>query len=76
MIGNMRGERSVFKQSIGRWHFDLFLVLMFLCHAGLLVGVLLKMPSAGSQSMWIVLWLFMYGAAWVATWPAEDGFMV
>lgn len=67
MIGNMRGECRMFKRPIGRWHFDVFLAFMFVFHVGLLVGVLLRMPGASSTSMWIVLWLFMYGAAWVAT---------
>lgn len=49
---------------------------MFVCNVGLLAGVLFRMPDSGSQSMWVVLWLLMYGAAWVATGPAEDGFMV
>lgn len=76
MIGNMGGERKVLKRTIRRWHFDVFLAFMFVCHAGRLVGVLLRMPGAGNQSVWIVLWLLMYGVAWVATWSAEDVCMV
>jgi hypothetical protein len=76
MIGNMKGERRVFGKTIGRWHFDVFLAVMFVAHVGLLVGVLLGMPGAGSAVLWIGLWLLMFGAAWIATWPADDGFMV
>lgn len=63
MIGNMRGERRILKLSSGRWHFDVFLAFMFVYQVRILVGVLLRMPGAGSTSMWIVLWLFMYDGA-------------
>jgi hypothetical protein len=72
MIGNMRGERIIFGKTIGRWHFDIFLAAMFVAHVGLLIGILLRIPSAGGFIMWTTLWLLMYGAAWIATWPALD----
>ena len=71
----MSGKRKLFGKLVGRWHFDVFLVTMFVIHVLLLIGILLRMPGAGSAVIWIALWLLMFGAAWVATWPAEDGSM-
>jgi hypothetical protein len=73
MIGNMKGERRIFGKTIGRWHFDIFLATMFVAHVGLLIGILLRIPSAGGFVTWTALWLLMYGVAWIATWPALDG---
>jgi uncharacterized membrane protein len=70
-IGNMTGQRRVLGHLVGRWHYDIFLLANLVIHAGLLIGVVLKMPGAAYSSLWIVMWILMFGAAWIATWPPE-----
>jgi hypothetical protein len=76
-IGNMSGYRRVLGINLSRWHYDVFLLVNLVVHACILVGVVLRMPGAASGTVWIVMWLLMFGAAWIATWPPEsDGSMV
>jgi hypothetical protein len=71
-IGNMSGQRRVFGKLVGRWHYDIFLLVNLVVHVGILVFVVLKIPIAASDTLWILMWLAMFAAAWVATWPAEN----
>ncbi|KAF2428906.1 hypothetical protein EJ08DRAFT_315286 [Tothia fuscella] len=76
-IGNLTGQRKVLGHLFGRWHYDIFLLFNLVVHIALLNGVFFRMPGAAYSSLWIVMWLAMFGAAWIATWPPEnDGSVV
>lgn len=70
-VGNMSGQRRVLGRLVGRWHYDIFLLANLIIHLGLLIGVVLRIPGAAYSSLWIVMLLLLFGAAWVATWPPE-----
>jgi hypothetical protein len=71
-IGNMSGYRRVLGKLVGRWHYDVFLLVNLVVHVGIIFGVVFKMPFAASETLWIFMWLAMFAAAWVATWQPES----
>ena len=71
-IGNASGHRKVLGVVMGRLGFDMFLLTMFLLHVGIFFVTVFFNLSIISLVIWIFLWLLLFGAAWVCTWPAEE----
>ncbi|KAK1987280.1 hypothetical protein LZ30DRAFT_580349 [Colletotrichum cereale] len=72
VIGQAEGRRKVLGVMVGRWHFDIFLLLAAFIHAALLVGSFVGLGTAGGQATWLIMWLLIFLVAWIGTWPAEQ----
>ncbi|KAF4892275.1 hypothetical protein CGCF415_v013055 [Colletotrichum fructicola] len=71
VIGQAEGRRKVFGIMLGRLHFDIFLLVTAFIHAALLVGSFFGLGSGGGYATWLIMWLLIFGVAWICTWPAE-----
>ncbi|KAK7449922.1 hypothetical protein CaCOL14_010143 [Colletotrichum acutatum] len=71
VIGQAEGRRKVLGVMVGRWHFDIFLLVTAFIHASILVGSIIGFGNGGRYATWLIMWLLIFGVAWVATWPAE-----
>ncbi|KAF6821747.1 hypothetical protein CMUS01_11360 [Colletotrichum musicola] len=71
-IGQAEGRRKVLGIMVGRWHLDVFLLVIAFIHAALLIGSFFGLGSAGGYATWLIMWLLIFGVAWVCTWPAEQ----
>ncbi|GJC83305.1 hypothetical protein ColLi_06143 [Colletotrichum liriopes] len=72
VIGQAEGRRKVLGIMVGRWHFDIFLLVTAFIHAALLVGSFFGLGSAGGYATWLIMWLLIFLVAWIGTWPAEQ----
>ncbi|GKT40565.1 uncharacterized protein ColSpa_00746 [Colletotrichum spaethianum] len=72
VIGQSEGRRKVLGIMVGRWHFDIFLLVTAFIHAALLVGSFFGLGSAGGHATWLIMWLLIFLVAWIGTWPAEQ----
>ncbi|KAF2020880.1 hypothetical protein BU24DRAFT_456907 [Aaosphaeria arxii CBS 175.79] len=72
VIGEARGWRKVLGLRVGRWHFDIFLIFAALAHIGILIGWFFGLGNAGATGTWMIMWLLIFGAAWVATWQPDE----
>ncbi|TKW48893.1 hypothetical protein CTA1_4417 [Colletotrichum tanaceti] len=72
VIGQAEGRRKVLGVMVGRWHFDIFLLVTAFIHAALLVGSFFGLGSAGGYATWLIMWLLLFLVAWIGTWPAEQ----
>ncbi|OLN97019.1 hypothetical protein CCHL11_02030 [Colletotrichum chlorophyti] len=71
VIGQADGRRKVLGIMIGRWHLDIFLIVTAFIHGLILIGSFLGLGSAGGHATWLIMWLLIFGVAWICTWPAE-----
>ncbi|KAF2870629.1 hypothetical protein BDV95DRAFT_495891 [Massariosphaeria phaeospora] len=69
-IGDAVGWRRVLGVRVGRWHFDAFLFALALVHVGMFVGAFF-FGGFALGLWWVVMWLIIFGGAWVATWAPE-----
>ncbi|KAK6213489.1 hypothetical protein QIS74_09491 [Colletotrichum tabaci] len=72
VIGQAEGRRKVLGVMVGRWHFDVFLLVTAFIHAALLIGSFFGLGSAGGHATWLIMWLLIFLVAWIGTWPAEQ----
>ncbi|KAF1992768.1 hypothetical protein P154DRAFT_452051 [Amniculicola lignicola CBS 123094] len=75
-IGDAKGDRMVLGMRVGRWHFDVFLLVAALIHVGILVGFFFGLGVAGTAGTWTAMWLLIFAVAWIATWDAEPNSQV
>ncbi|KAI1770680.1 hypothetical protein F4818DRAFT_257037 [Hypoxylon cercidicola] len=71
-IGEAQGTRKVFGMSMGRWHFDIFLFLSALIHAGFLLGYFTAMGKMGFFVSWYGMWILIFAVAWITTWTPDE----
>lgn len=64
------GEVRCFTR-LGAPHFNAFMIVIAIIHTGFLVGFFVGLPIIASRSIWILLWLCIIGAGWVASWQPE-----
>jgi predicted PurR-regulated permease PerM len=55
----------------GRWHFDVFLLIMAIVHIIIFVSAFFWKDGGGVWGAWLAMWLLIFGAAWVTTWEPE-----
>ncbi|KAH7126580.1 hypothetical protein B0J11DRAFT_281027 [Dendryphion nanum] len=69
VIGDAKGTRKVFGFNVERLHFDIFLALFAVIHIGVFISAFFD--NGGSLVSWLVMWLIIFGVAWIATWAPE-----
>ncbi|KAF2184226.1 hypothetical protein K469DRAFT_688728 [Zopfia rhizophila CBS 207.26] len=70
-IGEAQGHRRVLGMRVGRWQFDIFLLICAVIHVLMLVGYFFGFTGVKLSSTWTLMWLIIFTAAWVATWVPE-----
>ncbi|KAI1408310.1 hypothetical protein F5Y13DRAFT_172626 [Hypoxylon sp. FL1857] len=71
-IGEATGTRKVLGISVGRWHFDIFLLASGLIHVGILIGFFTGMGNLGFLISWYGMWILIFAVAWITTWAPEQ----
>lgn len=70
-IGEAQGRRKVLGILVGRWHFDVFLLVMAIIHAGIFIGLFFGLGGGGGSAGWLALWLLIFIVYWITTWQPE-----
>ncbi|KAF2123091.1 hypothetical protein BDV96DRAFT_681665 [Lophiotrema nucula] len=71
-IGDAEGSRTVLGCKVGRWHFDIFVLILAILHVGLLIGAFFGVQGGALEGTWLILWLLIFAVAWIATWAPDE----
>lgn len=71
-IGNVQGTRRVLGISMGRWHYDIFLLGSAAIHVALIFIVFFLRSSIGFMITWYGMWLLIFATFWTTTWTPEQ----
>ncbi|KAF1965669.1 hypothetical protein BU23DRAFT_519303 [Bimuria novae-zelandiae CBS 107.79] len=66
-IVEAQGRRKVLGMLMGRWHLDVFLLIVAIIHAGVFIGGFFGLSGDTTSLLWISLWLLIFLGYWITT---------